>query len=170
MYRSIHNTLLLRTLFSNNIIHGNDVIGWYAFCLWSPTAFTKLSAVHTTTIISLYTVIYSEINSFRTSILLSIFGSIFPYWSPVSGGEGDTNNHSIKGTTLEISACAFVCSPCFMIIDHEAKGNQSINQCVDTLITNTRKFGTLTATSSHIFVLMNTCFYSAIFAMLVAGS
>jgi hypothetical protein len=37
------------------------------------------------------------------------------------------NNHSIKGTTLEICAYAFGCYPCFMIIDHETKENQSIS-------------------------------------------
>ena len=52
-------------------------------------------------------------------------GSIFLYWAPVSGGGGVTNNRSIKGTTLEIRACAFVCYPCFMIMKGK---NQSINQ------------------------------------------
>jgi len=36
------------------------------------------------------------------------------------------NNHSIKGTTLEISDYAFVCYLCF--IDQETKENQSIKR------------------------------------------
>ena len=49
------------------------------------------------------------------------FSSIFLYCSLVSGGGGDISNHSIKGTTLEISACTFMCDPCFIITDHERK-------------------------------------------------
>ena len=40
-------------------------------------------------------------------------------------------NHSTKGTTLEISARTFVCYLCFIIIDHETKENQSINQSIN---------------------------------------
>ena len=44
---------------------------------------------------------------------------------PVSGGGGDMNKYPINGTTVEISACTFMCYLCFVIIDHETK---KINQ------------------------------------------
>jgi len=61
---------------------------------------------------------HKEVETFPGIILsthnspLWYFGSFFPifmYSSPVSGGGGDMNNCSIKGTTLEISAHTFAC-------------------------------------------------------------
>ena len=45
------------------------------------------------------------------------------YYYLVSGRRGDRNNHSIKGTTLEINVFTFIHYPCFMMIDHEMKEN-----------------------------------------------